>query len=184
MLSVSRGGPLGRQGTQNQVTEAGVSESSPPPRGRSKKRFSTRYAERQGSAGAPGIRAGHRIFLHKRGELFFGSGVFDLLVLTDKTGSLRQAAITMGMAYSKAWTIVGHAESTLGVDLLHRQVGGPTGGGSALTVDGRDLVARYGSFVDEADAALESLFRKYFSDARYVELPESHEASPEQDASE
>ena len=39
-----------------------------------------------------------------RDEKCFGSGVAQLLHLVDEHHSLRAAAQTMGMAYSKAWT--------------------------------------------------------------------------------
>lgn len=45
---------------------------------------------------------------------YFGRGVADLLHGIEKYHSLNQAAKEMGMAYSKAWRIVGEAEQALG----------------------------------------------------------------------
>ena len=132
-------------------------------------RMQEHAARRLGAEGGPRIRAGHRIFLHERGEPLFGPGVYELLVLVDETGSLHQAAKTMGMSYSKAWRVTREAEAHLGVELLERQTGGPAGGGSVLTEEGRQLVVRYRSFVDEADAELDRLYRKYFGDAPYAQ---------------
>jgi len=139
-------------------------------------RMQEHAARRLGDESGPRIRAGHRIFLHDRGMPLFGPGVYELLVLVDETGSLHRAAQTMGMSYSKAWRVTREAEGHLGVRLLERQAGGAAGGGSVLTEDGRQLVVRYGAFVEEADAELDRLYLKYFADAPYarpaVESPE------------
>ena len=44
------------------------------------------------------------------GERFFGEGPCRLLHLIEETGSLRAAAISMGMAYTKALAIMKRAE--------------------------------------------------------------------------
>ena len=48
----------------------------------------------------------------------FGPGVAELLRHVREAHSLRGAAMTMGMAYSKAWTITKHAQAALGFPLL------------------------------------------------------------------
>ena len=100
----------------------------------------------------PRVRAGHRVFFHEDGEPLFGPGTFDLLVLVNETGSLRQAAKIMGMSYNKAWRAIRQAEDRLGIKLLTRRTGGSDGGGSSLTDDGRRLTERFRAFLDEADA--------------------------------
>ena len=137
-------------------------------------------AKLRGAEGGPRIDAGHRIFLHERGEPLFGPGVCDLLVRVDETGSLHQAAKSMGMSYSKAWRVMREAERHLGVDLLQRQAGGPDGGGSVLTEDGRQLMLRFRAFADEADAELDRLYRKHFGDLPYAQPtgPPAGEAAP------
>ena len=42
------------------------------------------------------------IFFDDSGEKFFGEGPCRLLTAVEETGSLRAAALSMGMAYSKA----------------------------------------------------------------------------------
>lgn len=54
----------------------------------------------------------------------FGPGVAELLRHVREAHSLRGAAMTMGMAYSKAWTIVKQAERELGFPLLVSVTGG------------------------------------------------------------
>ena len=58
----------------------------------------------------------------------FGPGVAELLRHVREAHSLRGAAMTMGMAYSKAWTIVKQAERELGFPLLVSVTGGRHGG--------------------------------------------------------
>ena len=81
--------------------------------------------------------------LFSGGEKCFGPGVASLLEGIDRKGSLRAAASEMGMAYSKAWTVLRQCEDALGLPLLERQVGGEKGGGSQITPDGRVLLGHY-----------------------------------------
>ena len=123
----------------------GGASAQPAPGSRHERRaqrMQEHAARRLGAEGGPRVRAGHRIFLHERGEPLFGPGVYELLILVDETGSLHQAAKSMGMSYSKAWRVTRQAEVHLGVTLLERQIGGPNGGGSVLTEDGRQLIVR------------------------------------------
>ena len=138
-----------------------------------------REAERPPGERRTRIGAGHRVFLHEHGEPFFGPGVFDLLVLVEASGSLRKAAQSLGMAYSKAWRVLGQAEDHLGLELLHRQAGGSAGGGSALTGDGRELVTRFRALIDEADADLQRLYQKHFGDLPYAQPDASRPEEPE-----
>lgn len=61
-------------------------------------------------------------------EKCFGPGVAALLTLVKTCHSLRAAAMEMGMAYSKAWTILKNAEEQLGFKLLLSTTGGKHGG--------------------------------------------------------
>ena len=65
----------------------------------------------------------------------FGPGVSQLLKRVDELHSLRAAALSMSMAYSKAWTVVRNAEDGLGFHLLTSTAGGKHGGGAVA--DGR-----------------------------------------------
>ena len=59
----------------------------------------------------------------------FGPGVAQLLHRVQELHSLRAAALSMNMAYSKAWTMLRSAEKELGFKLLHSSTGGKGGGG-------------------------------------------------------
>ncbi len=73
----------------------------------------------------------------------FGPGVAELLRRVDEHRSLRAAAQSMEMAYSKAWAIVHNAEEGLGVRLLASKTGGKHGGGAELTAEARQILEAY-----------------------------------------
>ena len=81
--------------------------------------------------------------LDGEGQRRFGPGVAALLEEVREKRSLRAAAASMGMAYSKAWRIVRTAEEALGHKLLDSTIGGRHGGGAALTEEAEALLAAY-----------------------------------------
>ena len=101
-------------------------------------------------------------FLDENGEKFFGEGPFRLLRLVEETGSLRCAAASMGMAYSKALKLVSQAEKALGFPLAQRSVGGKDGGGSTLTPEGREFLQKYEAYRDACVQANRELYAQYF----------------------
>ena len=56
-------------------------------------------------------------FLNDQGEKFFGEGPYRLLRGVEETGSLRAAAASMEMAYTKALKLLQNAEAALGFPL-------------------------------------------------------------------
>ena len=92
----------------------------------------------------------------------FGPGIARLLHRVQEFHSLRSAAADMGMAYSKAWTIIKNSEKALGYPLLTSTTGGKNGGGAALTAEGEALLTAYDDFCAEAQAYCDQLFRKKF----------------------
>ena len=101
-------------------------------------------------------------FTDDNGIKFFGEGPLCLLRCVEKTGSLRAAAMEMGMAYSKANKILKQAETTLGFQLTARSTGGKDGGGSVLTPEGKQWLQQYESYRDACVKANMELYRKYF----------------------
>ena len=79
-------------------------------------------------------------------EKFFGPGIAQLLHRVEAYHSIRQATLSMGMAYSKAWAIIRRAERELGFPLLNTTTGGKEGGGSFLTEEGRRFLEQYERF--------------------------------------
>lgn len=97
-------------------------------------------------------------------EKCFGPGVAALLTLVKTCHSLRAAAMEMGMAYSKAWTILKNAEEQLGFKLLLSTTGGKHGGGAALTPEGQALLSAYDQFCAELREYGDKLFAEKFGE--------------------
>lgn len=101
-------------------------------------------------------------FLDDNGEKFFGEGPARLLQGIEDKGSLRSAALSMNMAYTKALRIMKNAEAALGFSLTTRTTGGKDGGGSKLTPEGKAWLTRYLACRDACAAANQALVRKFF----------------------
>ena len=99
----------------------------------------------------------------------FGPGVVQLLALVDELHSLRAAALSMSMAYSKAWTVVRNAEDGLGFHLLTSTAGGKHGGGAELTDEARQMIAAYDAYCEKLRAYGAALFEETF--AFYNDIP-------------
>ena len=97
-----------------------------------------------------------------RQDKSFGPGPMRLLRGVEEGGSLHQAVEAMGMSYSKAWTLLRKLEKEWGFTLLDRQPGGPKGGGSVLTPEGRDLLERYEAMCAQVEQAAQKAFAQYF----------------------
>ncbi len=93
----------------------------------------------------------------------FGPGVAQLLHAVQELHSLRAAALSMDMAYSKAWTIIKNSEKALGFSLLDSTTGGKGGGGAALTPEGARLLRAYNTFCSRLHDAADALFQEEFA---------------------
>lgn len=97
-------------------------------------------------------------------EKCFGPGIAVLLKKVQELHSLRAAAMSIGMAYSKAWTILKNAQQQLGFPLLHSTTGGKNGGGATLTPEAAALLAAYEEYCSELNAQAKKLFAEKFGD--------------------
>ena len=97
-------------------------------------------------------------------EKCFGPGVAALLNRIREHHSLRAAAMSMGMAYSKAWTILKASEENLGFKLLHSTTGGKNGGGATLTPEAESILSAYEDYCAAVRAYAEDLFPEKFRD--------------------
>ena len=93
----------------------------------------------------------------------FGPGIASLLHRIDEHRSLRSAAISMGMAYSKAWTILKNSEKLLGFKLLSSTIGGKNGGGAILTEEAKAMLTAYDEYCTELKKYSDRLFNEKFS---------------------
>jgi len=92
----------------------------------------------------------------------FGPGIATLLERVREHKSLRSAAASMEMAYSKAWRIIRTAEEVFGCKLLSSTIGGRHGGGAELTPQAERLLAAYNAYVAEVKAFAEDKFNEHF----------------------
>lgn len=103
------------------------------------------------------------IRLHTDGKCF-GPGIAQLLRRVRELRSLRAAAQSMSMAYSKAWTMVKNCETALGRKLLTYTTGGAGGGGAALTDDAEKLLAAYEAYCADLQRHAQAVFADHFSE--------------------
>lgn len=113
------------------------------------------------------MRAATKItFYDDEGQKFFGEGPCQLLRSIEETGSLRAAALSMEMAYSKAMRLLKNAEKALGFPLTMRTTGGSSGGGSVLTPEGKEWLTRYEAYRDACIQANRQLYLEFFPQQR------------------
>ena len=105
-------------------------------------------------------------FLDDNGEKFFGEGPARLLRGVEEQGSLRAAAMSMDMAYTKALKLIRNAEAALGFTLIRRSAGGKDGGGSHLTEEGKEWLERYEAYRDACKKANSDLYLEFFPEQR------------------
>lgn len=92
----------------------------------------------------------------------FGPGIATLLERVQEHHSLRAAASSMEMAYSKAWRIIRTAEEVFGCKLLDSTTGGRHGGGAALTPQAQRLLAAYSAYRADVDRYARERFEGAF----------------------
>jgi molybdate transport system regulatory protein len=84
-----------------------------------------------------------RLWIEIDGENFLGSGRIELLEKIESLGSLRKAAISMGLSYRKAYYAVRSMNDLAPVPLVILRQGGKGGGCAKLTEEGRQFVMKY-----------------------------------------
>ena len=77
------------------------------------------------------------LWLENPGELFFGIGRAQLLFNIQSHGSIKKAALSMGMSYRAAWGKIQQSEQALGVKLVEQR--GAKREGLRLTREGEEL---------------------------------------------
>lgn len=97
-------------------------------------------------------------------EKCFGPGIAELLHRVKTHNSLRAASISMGMAYSKAWTVVKSAENVLGFSLLCSTTGGKHGGGATLSPEAEKLLTAYDAYCVRLRQFAAEIFPESFAD--------------------
>ena len=101
----------------------------------------------------------------------FGPGIATLLERVKEQHSLRAAAASMEMAYSKAWRIIRTAEAVFGCEMLESTIGGKHGGGAVLTPQAEQLLDAYKAYVADVETYCQGKFEDIFG--FYRELGQS-----------
>jgi len=76
-----------------------------------------------------------KVWLETDQGYVFGPGVYNVLMKVKETGTLKEAAASLGMSYRYAWGLVKRAEKKIGHPLLDAHKGGRAGGGGAELTD-------------------------------------------------
>ena len=92
----------------------------------------------------------------------FGPGIATLLERVREHRSLRAAASSMEMAYSKAWRIIRTAEEVFGCKMLDSTTGGRHGGGAELTPEAERLLTAYRAYQADVERYARENFQKSF----------------------
>lgn len=109
-----------------------------------------------------GLKPKAKIWIELDGEVVFGGGRVALFEAIEKYGSIRQAAINLGMSYRAAWGKIKATEQRLGFELVEKHAGGSQSG-AVLTPEARELLTLYRKFKDDSVKAVDNLFVTYFN---------------------
>lgn len=90
----------------------------------------------------------------EEGNKFMGIGVLWLLERVSEHNSLRKAALSLGISYSKAFSMIQNLERSLGVAVLNRRKGGANRDGATLTEFASQFLALYRKFEQQAKERL------------------------------
>ncbi|OPX90437.1 MAG: Molybdenum-pterin-binding protein MopA [Pelotomaculum sp. PtaB.Bin104] len=104
----------------------------------------------------------YKLWLEKDG-IVIGAGLVKLLAKVAWFGSISQAARDMDMSYRNAWGKIKTAEKHCGVKLVLTQVGGELGGGTKLTPEAVELIARFYRLEQKVDEFVQNSFKEMFS---------------------
>lgn len=92
-------------------------------------------------AGACALRPRLRIVRGR--DIVLGPGKADLLEAIGRTGSLRKAAVSLGMSYMRAWKLLQMMNGAFRQPLVVTERGGAGHGAARLTVAGRRVLSLY-----------------------------------------
>ena len=85
-----------------------------------------------------------KLWLETEEGYVFGPGIYSLLCKVEEKGTLKEAAINLGMSYRYAWGLLKKAEDKLGAPLTLTYKGGREGGGGAVLTDqGQKLIKEF-----------------------------------------
>lgn len=106
-----------------------------------------------------------RIYLKEDDIKIFGKGPRTLLLKIEEKGSIRKAASSMNLSYTKALNMIEVLEKGLGIKVLEKHIGGKDGGGSVLTAEIKEFIAKFDVFENEVENCITDLYDKQFKGA-------------------
>src|SRR5438874_9342798 len=83
------------------------------------------------------------VTLTRRGMTVLGEREARLLDAVDRVRSIKDAASDAGISYRTAWSAIQQMEQALGRPMVSSRAGGPGGGATTLTDEGRRLLSAY-----------------------------------------
>jgi len=89
-----------------------------------------------------------------------------LLRAIDKSGSITAAAAELNVPYRRAWERLHEMESSFEVQLVETEIGGSSGGGASLTLEGRALLERFEAFSEGFEELVAGRFQHSFLDTQ------------------
>jgi molybdate transport system regulatory protein len=108
----------------------------------------------------PSLKVKSKIWIELKDEVVFGLGRIRLFEAIERTGSISKAAAELGMSYRAAWGKVTATEERLQLQLVEREQGNRKMG-TRLTPVGKELLARYKIFQQDAIQSVDRLFDEH-----------------------
>ncbi len=99
-----------------------------------------------------------KVWLEVDGQYVFGLGISNILKGVEQTGSIKEAAQTVGKSYRHVWSRIKAAERSLGIVLVETRVGGEQPRRSQLTDAARQLVREYDRLREQLFQMVEQQF--------------------------
>jgi len=103
-------------------------------------------------------------FSSLQGEGILGDGKWKILKQIDECGSLVRACEQLGITYRRTWNDLRKIEKMLGFNLLETIRGGPDGGSTMLSPEGRRLVKSFDIFHQRMDKMMNKEFARLLDD--------------------
>lgn len=100
--------------------------------------------------------------MERDGEYLFGYGIAEILQAIDQTGSIKEAAGSLGKSYRYVWGRIKDAESALDDVLVETRVGGGDAQRSDLTPLGKRLMTDFLDLRKRVFGMVEAEFRQRF----------------------
>jgi molybdate transport system regulatory protein len=101
-------------------------------------------------------------WIERDGKVVLSKWRVALLEAVEETGSISAAAARQGVHFRVAWRKLQEMEHRLGVKLTTRSIGGKRGGGTQLTLEGRECVRRFRRITEGLQDIVERRFQESF----------------------